>query len=110
MLGKYFLFFIKTVAIFCNKCFLNFICFLSQALFEKPFTDHGNLFIGASPSPWQYEWIGPGPQPSLKSMAQDKAACVHEAEQKVSRSAGEAWQTHVNLCMRTKDWGQKAID
>jgi hypothetical protein len=60
--------------------------------------------------PTVYEWIGLGPQPSLKSMAQDKAACVHEAEQKISMSAGEAWQTHVNLCMRTKGWGQKAID
>jgi hypothetical protein len=35
---------------------------------------------------------------------------VHEAEIKEFVSAGEAWQTHVNLCMRTKGWGQKAIN
>ena len=57
-----------------------------------------------------YEWISPGPQPSLKSMAQDKAGCMNEAEQKVSMRAGEAWQPHVNLCMRTNGWGQKAND
>jgi len=43
-------------------------------------------------------------------LAQDKVACVHEAEQKVSRSEVDRWQTHMNHCMETKGWGQKAID
>jgi hypothetical protein len=60
--------------------------------------------------PTVYEWIGSGPPPSLTSMAQDKAACVQEAERKESMSAGDAWQTHVNLCMYTKGWGQKSVD
>ena len=80
-------------------CFALAACVGSQPIPSAPLS-----------KPTVYEWIGPGPQPTLKSMAQDKAACVHEAEQKVSMSAGEAWQTHVNLCMRTKGWGQKAID
>jgi hypothetical protein len=60
--------------------------------------------------PTVYEWMGPGPQPSMINLAQDKAACAQEAEQQEFVSGGERWQTHVNLCMRTKGWGQKAID
>ena len=60
--------------------------------------------------PTLYEWIGPGPTPSVNSLAQDKVACAQEAEHKESVSAGDRWQTQVNLCMRTKGWGQRAID
>ena len=57
-----------------------------------------------------YVWVGPGPAPSVDRLAQDKVACVHEAEQKVSTSEGDRRQTHINHCMETKGWGQKAID
>ena len=60
--------------------------------------------------PSVYEWIGPGPTPSVTRLAQDKAACFQEAEQKQSGSIGNRLQNHVNLCMRTKGWGQKAIE
>jgi len=61
------------------------------------------------PKPTVYEWIGPGPPPSVKSLAQDEEACVHETEQKESMR-GDRWQTHVNDCMRAKGWSQKVID
>jgi hypothetical protein len=60
--------------------------------------------------PTVYEWIGPGATPSVTRLAQDKAACFQEGEQKESVSTGDRLQTHVNLCMRTKGWGQKAVD
>lgn len=60
--------------------------------------------------PIVYVWIGSGSPPSVKSLAQDKEACVHEAEQKGSMSEADRWQTHVNQCMQTKGWGQKAIE
>jgi hypothetical protein len=62
------------------------------------------------PKPIVYEWVGTGSPPSVKTLAQDKEACVHEAEQKVSRSEADRWQTQVNHCMRAKGWGQKAIE
>ena len=60
--------------------------------------------------PTMYEWSGPDPQPSVQRLAHDKAACAQEAEQKELVPTGDRWQTHVNLCMRTKGWGQKAVD
>ena len=62
------------------------------------------------PKPTVYEWVGPGSPPSVQHLAQDKAACVHEADQQGSRLEAARWQTHVNLCMRDKGWGQKVID
>jgi hypothetical protein len=57
-----------------------------------------------------YVWVGPGPAPSVDRLAQDKVACVHETEKKVSTSEVDRWQTHMNHCMETKGWGQKAVD
>jgi len=82
-------------------CFLMTACVLIQSTPPPP---------APLPKPTVYEWIGPGSPPSVKSLAQDKEACVHEAEQKVSMSEADRWQTHVNHCMRTKGWGQKAIE
>ena len=62
------------------------------------------------PKPIVYEWIGPGSAPSVKGLALDKEACVHEAERKASMSESDRWQMYVNQCMRTKGWGQKAIE
>jgi hypothetical protein len=80
-------------------CFALAACVESQPISTAPLS-----------KPTVYEWIGPGPQPSVTSMAHDKAACAQEAEQEEFVTAGDRWQTHVNLCMRTKGWGQKAID
>ena len=62
------------------------------------------------PKPTVYEWVGPGLPPSVQHLAQDKEACVHEADQQESMREAARWQTHVNDCMRTKGWSQKAID
>ena len=62
------------------------------------------------PKPTVYEWVGPGSPPSVQHLAQDKEACVHEADQQESMREAARWQTHVKDCMHTKGWGQKAID
>lgn len=60
--------------------------------------------------PTVYEWIGSGATPSVTRLAQDKAVCFQEGEQKESVSIGDRLQTHVNHCMRAKGWGLKAVD
>ena len=62
--------------------------------------------------PTVYEWIGPGPPPSLQRLAHDKSMCFQEAEltdtQKAPGVVSEHWKAHVKLCMRKEGWGEKA--
>jgi hypothetical protein len=87
---------------------LAFVCVaLSACVESQPITS------APLSKPTVYEWIGPGPSPSSQRLIDDTYTCARSAEQIHSRrakSTSEAWQTHVNLCMRTKGWGQNAID
>ena len=64
--------------------------------------------------PTVYEWIGPGPTPSLPRLAQDKLTCFHEAEQTDTQKApgvvSEYWKAHVKLCMQKQGWGEKPVE
>ena len=65
------------------------------------------------PAPTVYEWMGPGPTPSLPRLAQDKSLCFQEAEltdpYHQPGIMSEHWKAHVKLCMRKEGWGEKAV-
>jgi hypothetical protein len=62
------------------------------------------------PKPAVYVWMDPGPPPSSERLAQDKATCFQEAEQRESRSMNDRWHAHMKRCMEKKGWGEKAIN
>jgi hypothetical protein len=66
------------------------------------------------PAPLQkltvYVWMDPGPHPSFERLAQDKATCLQEAEQRASPSMSDRWHAHIKRCMERKGWGEKAVD
>jgi hypothetical protein len=62
------------------------------------------------PKPTVYEWTGTAPTPSSTRLAQDKASCFREAEQRESPSRSDRWSAHMKSCMEQKGWGEKAID
>lgn len=67
----------------------------------------------ALPKPTVYEWSGPGPYPSAERLAHDKFACAQDAERAYPRGASgvsDRWKAHLNLCMQSKGWSQRAID
>ena len=65
------------------------------------------------PEPTVYEWVGPGPPPSLARLAHDKSICYREAELLDPRAeagiVSEHWKAHVKICMRKEGWGEKAV-
>ena len=79
-------------------CFAISACVESQPALSKPTV---------------YEWIGTGPYPSSQRLAHDKYACSQDAERTYPRrasSVSDRWKAHLNLCMQSKGWSQKAID
>ena len=80
-------------------CFALSACVQSRPISSAPLS-----------KPTVYMWIGQGPQPSMKTLASDKAACDQEAKKQGLGTGGDRWQTQVNSCMEKKGWGQKAID
>ncbi len=59
--------------------------------------------------PFVYKWIGDGPQPSSQRFAQDKYACIQDAQKSApprAPSESNRWKMHLNLCMLSKGWGQ----
>jgi hypothetical protein len=93
---------LKELCLFALLCFLLSACVDSQPVSKAPLT-----------TPTVYEWIGPGPQPSVKQLMNDKYICARNAEPMHSRrakSTSEAWQTAVDFCMRSKGWGHKVVN
>ena len=62
------------------------------------------------PKPAVYVWRDLGPPPSVERLAQDKATCLQEANQRESYTRNDRWHAHKKQCMERKGWGEQAVD
>jgi hypothetical protein len=67
-----------------------------------------------SPAPLQkpavYVWMDPGPSPSFGRLAQDRATCFQEAEQRESHKMSDRWHAHMKRCMERKGWREETVN